>query len=196
MSETTRQKILQEAVKAFSEKGYKGTSMREIAEALHITKPALYYHFPGKEELFTACVKHGLEHVVRETEELAAAQRSFWEKVETLVLGMCNFSSEYPRTFTLFKMIIEQSFDREINKKMLHDYFNRLHQALETMVETGVSKGELRDDIPAKLLSSAFSGIIHHTSGPKLKDIANTGLTQEEQVAYLIKLLKGGFARS
>ncbi|MDZ7820387.1 MAG: helix-turn-helix domain-containing protein [Candidatus Marinimicrobia bacterium] len=92
----THDKILEAAIRIFSEKGYKGTSMREIAEAMHMTKAALYYHFPGKEELFIAVLKHALDHVVCGLEELAVSERSFWEKLEILVRGMCNFSSEHP----------------------------------------------------------------------------------------------------
>ncbi|MDZ7820388.1 MAG: hypothetical protein U5N26_00465 [Candidatus Marinimicrobia bacterium] len=92
-------------------------------------------------------------------------------------------------------MIVTQSFDREIDRKMLHDYFSRLQKAIHTMVEKGVEKGELRDDIPVALLSTAFSGIIHHTSGSRLKNTLNIDLSEDEQIAYLVTLLKGGFAK-
>jgi AcrR family transcriptional regulator len=48
---TTRERIPQVALRLFAEKGYEATSMREIAEHLGITKPALYYHFDSKEAI-------------------------------------------------------------------------------------------------------------------------------------------------
>ncbi|MDZ7796802.1 MAG: TetR/AcrR family transcriptional regulator [Candidatus Marinimicrobia bacterium] len=195
MTNTTHDKILRVAIRFFSENGYKGTSMREIAGDLNITKAALYYHFSGKEDIFIASLKHALDHIVLGMEDLAGSERNFWKKFEILVLGMCNFSTEHPHTFKLFKMIVTQSFDREIDKQMLHDYFNRLQQAIHTMVEKGVKEKELRDDIPVALLSSAISGVIHHTSGPKMKNISHIDLSEDEQIAYLVKLLKGGFAK-
>ena len=50
----TRERILDVALELFSEKGYDATSMREIAERLGITKPALYYHFDSKEDIVRA----------------------------------------------------------------------------------------------------------------------------------------------
>jgi AcrR family transcriptional regulator len=50
----TRDRILDVALDLFTAKGYDATSMREIAERLDITKPALYYHFDSKEDIVRA----------------------------------------------------------------------------------------------------------------------------------------------
>lgn len=47
----THAQILVVALKLFADKGYEATSMREIAEHLGISKPALYYHFDSKEDI-------------------------------------------------------------------------------------------------------------------------------------------------
>lgn len=47
----TRQEILATALDLFLAQGYDATSLREIAERLEISKAALYYHFPAKEQL-------------------------------------------------------------------------------------------------------------------------------------------------
>ena len=51
---STREKILDVALDLFTDQGFDGTSMREIAERLHISKPAIYYHFASKEEILMA----------------------------------------------------------------------------------------------------------------------------------------------
>jgi AcrR family transcriptional regulator len=48
---STREKILEVALDLFTDQGFDGTSMREIAERLDITKPSIYYHFASKEEI-------------------------------------------------------------------------------------------------------------------------------------------------
>ena len=53
-SASTREKILDVALDLFTDQGFDGTSMREIAERLHISKPAIYYHFASKEEILMA----------------------------------------------------------------------------------------------------------------------------------------------
>jgi AcrR family transcriptional regulator len=53
-SASTREKILDVALDLFTDQGFDGTSMREIAERLHISKPAIYHHFASKEEILMA----------------------------------------------------------------------------------------------------------------------------------------------
>jgi AcrR family transcriptional regulator len=50
----TRQRILDVALDLFTEQGYDGTSLREIAEQLGITKAAIYYYFESKEDILMA----------------------------------------------------------------------------------------------------------------------------------------------
>src|SRR3954447_690903 len=47
----TRAEIRQVAMELFTKQGYEATSLREIAERLGVTKAALYYHFPSKEDI-------------------------------------------------------------------------------------------------------------------------------------------------
>ena len=50
----TRERILDVALDLFTEQGYDGTSLRQIAEQLGVTKAALYYHFESKEDILLA----------------------------------------------------------------------------------------------------------------------------------------------
>ncbi len=51
---TTRDRILDVALDLFTTQGFDGTSLREVAERLGITKAALYYHFESKEDILLA----------------------------------------------------------------------------------------------------------------------------------------------
>src|SRR5689334_22136845 len=54
----TRRQILTKAAELFLAKGYKGVSMKVLAEAVQVTSAALYYLFPkGKEDLFTTMIQ-------------------------------------------------------------------------------------------------------------------------------------------
>jgi AcrR family transcriptional regulator len=52
--ENTRSKILDVALELIAERGFAGTSTRELAERLGFTKAALYYHFRTKDDLLAA----------------------------------------------------------------------------------------------------------------------------------------------
>jgi AcrR family transcriptional regulator len=51
---STRERILDVALDLFTDKGFDGTSLREIAERLGVTKAALYYHFASKDDILLA----------------------------------------------------------------------------------------------------------------------------------------------
>src|SRR5258707_15510965 len=53
----TRARILDAALDVFSEHGFEGSSLQQIADRLGLTKAALYYHFRSNDELLEALVK-------------------------------------------------------------------------------------------------------------------------------------------
>ena len=54
---STRDKILEEALTLFSENGYDGTGVEQIAERVGIKAPSLYKHFKGKEDILNALIE-------------------------------------------------------------------------------------------------------------------------------------------
>lgn len=192
---TTHDRIIAVAIKSFAENGYTGTSMREIAEELKISKAALYYHFPGKEEIFYACIRHSIEKIIENLEQLAKSNESIWEKLRIIIEDMCSFSKNSPETFTLFKKVSQQSFDKNIDQEMLKSYYDRQKKATFKIVEQGIKNGELRDDMPINFLTFAITGMIHHTSGPKMRRISGLADSPEERIENLITLLKEGFTK-
>ena len=53
-----RQRIIQCALQAFSQKGYSSATMDEIAEMANLSKPAVYFYYPSKEKLFSAVLEN------------------------------------------------------------------------------------------------------------------------------------------
>lgn len=75
--EVTHQSILETAKELFLTNGYRNTSTRDIAKAVKITQPALYYHFSNKEVLFIEInkqigsqLKEAIEQIQREPDSL------------------------------------------------------------------------------------------------------------------------------
>src|SRR5713101_5035960 len=53
----TREQCLQVAIRLFAERGYQRTTMDDVAEAAGVTKGAVYWHFPSKDDLLLALLK-------------------------------------------------------------------------------------------------------------------------------------------
>jgi AcrR family transcriptional regulator len=64
----TRERIQATALELFAEHGYEKTSLREIAERLHVTKAALYYHFNSKEDIVVSL----FDGLIADVDELIA----------------------------------------------------------------------------------------------------------------------------
>jgi AcrR family transcriptional regulator len=61
--DTKREAVIRTAARAFDERGYHNTSLDDIAQALGVTKPTIYYYVPNKEQLLFECFRAGLEPI-------------------------------------------------------------------------------------------------------------------------------------
>ena len=75
-SVTTRQRILRVASALFAQKGYHGTSTREIATAVGIQQPSLFHHFESKEAIMSELIDFDLDEPLAVAEREAAATGS------------------------------------------------------------------------------------------------------------------------
>jgi AcrR family transcriptional regulator len=59
----TRSEILRVALELFTERGFEGASIRDLAEALGMTKSSLYYHFASKDAILAALMENRRDEV-------------------------------------------------------------------------------------------------------------------------------------
>jgi AcrR family transcriptional regulator len=65
-AEYTRQSIMKAAVRLFAEKGYKGTSVRDIVAKARVNQAAINYHFKGKDGLYLELLKTAFEKLTEQ----------------------------------------------------------------------------------------------------------------------------------
>ena len=63
---STKQRILNEALTLFSERGYESVTVAEIAEAVGVKAPALYKHYKSKQDIFDAILAEMKESYTRQ----------------------------------------------------------------------------------------------------------------------------------
>ena len=64
---STKQRILEEALTLFAEKGYEAVSVAQIADAVGIKAPSLYKHFKSKQDIFDAIFKEMSDRYEKQT---------------------------------------------------------------------------------------------------------------------------------
>lgn len=89
-NQVTKTLILSKAVSLFSQKGFNGVSMRDLAKAVKITPGALYYHFPNKKVLHDAAIVYAYSDRGRPASASLKEQNlSPIETLEKFVLRLC-----------------------------------------------------------------------------------------------------------
>ena len=84
----------------FAKRGYEGTSVEEIADRAHVSKPVIYEHFGGKEGLYAVIVDREMEYVVRRiTESIATGTPR--ERVEQAALAFLTYVKDHPDGFAI-----------------------------------------------------------------------------------------------
>ncbi|MDM0105843.1 TetR/AcrR family transcriptional regulator [Variovorax sp. J22R24] len=97
--EAKRNAVLQTAAQLFNERGFHATSLDDIAERLHVTKPTLYYYVKSKDDILLECVrtalgmmKEGIDEVRRAggsaIDQLVECMR-IYSRIVTMDFGMC-----------------------------------------------------------------------------------------------------------
>src|SRR5207237_5480187 len=85
VGDETRHRVLDEAQALFSEWGYVGTTVQQVADKLGITKAALYYHFPqGKEEIFVELMRRHLRRLHEGLDQVIGAGGTIRDRLEAI----------------------------------------------------------------------------------------------------------------
>ena len=152
-----RDKILTAARSLFIEHGYVGLSMREIAAAVGVSKPALYYHFRDKEDLFLAVVLEFLDEMGARLEHLtgiSARERltAFAHLVMTLPLEQR----------ALIRLLTQESsqLPDESRRRILDKYQESFLGKVEAIIEFGMRSGELRS-LSAHVVLWSLLGLLY-----------------------------------
>lgn len=154
----TRQAILNAALHLFAEKGYFGTSLRDIAASVGIRESALYHYFPGKEALFEALI---LADQQSKVEHLSAVIDNPIADVRETLTGLAMFALEHFSTRgqqQLFRILMSDGL--RLAKDGRIDLFARMSSGQARMHELMrrlVRDGWLRTADP-RLLAMEFMG--------------------------------------
>jgi AcrR family transcriptional regulator len=92
--EASRERILDAAIQLFSERGYAGTGVQEIARQAGIEKAALYWHFGSKESLLAAVLDRTDAEFVERVLKRVARGGSTDERLDLFVNGLMRLAAE------------------------------------------------------------------------------------------------------
>ena len=151
----TRRALISAARGCFARQGYTSTTLDDVCDRALVTKGALYHHFQGKAELFSAVYDELGEELVRAGAAAANASDDQWEQLRAggqAYLRVCA-RPDVRRIIIEAPVVLGWQACREIDRR------HSLGQ-LETALETAVGAGLLDSGAPrrlAQLLAAMFS---------------------------------------
>ena len=176
----TKDKVINEALRLFFEKGYKGTSLRDIAEAVGIKKPSLYAHFENKEALGRAVLETLMHHELDE---------SIFQLEPRVFLEVFLLHGAGPREEILTRLHTAESLITELlhyfpeYRQKFHAFQVELHKLIVEYFTLQIEEGKIRKEsnpevlawqliaLPHGLVLNQMGGMPFDTA-PVLKDIA------------------------
>ncbi|CAE7205050.1 fyuA [Symbiodinium microadriaticum] len=153
--EGSRAAVLETALKLFAEKGYAGTSVRDIAGALNIKAASLYAHFPSKAHILAELVDLGHEEQLRAVRtEVLASDPAPTEQVLAYVRGHVRTHATYPMLCIVANAELHMLPDDLAEPAMQKRQFSE--QLLTDIVDRGIDQGVF--DVPHGWLAMAAIG--------------------------------------
>jgi AcrR family transcriptional regulator len=146
--------ILQTAARIFNERGFHETSMSDVAEALGVSKPFLYYYLKNKEDILFECSRIATEELHAMLDEVRRADVNGWDRLVLLFRG-------YARVMTtdfgicLIRNTAPGSLPNTSREKLWVGR-RRLNREVEQIIAQGIADGSIRGLDPIVLSFSLF----------------------------------------
>ena len=147
MENTTKSRILNEALILFAENGYKGTNLRDLAARLGLSKSALYKHYTSKEDIWNALLDRMEAYYANQfgSVENMPRQPESCEELLKLTMKMIDFTVHDERIILTRKLLLTEQFHDErvcrlATKHFLYGTKNMFQTIFEKMMEDGLLK--------------------------------------------------------
>ena len=167
MAKDTKERILMAALKMFSQNGYAGTNIRELAASLDMGKSSMYRHFESKEEIWNTLLDRMIAYYGERfgsADHLPPVPDSLEGLVE-MTMRMVDFTVHDEMIIMTRKVLAIEQFRDERAKVLATRHFLTGLTEMFTLIFAGMmEKGLLRQDDP-KMLALAYtapvSALIH-----------------------------------
>ena len=137
------EQILETAKSLFINKGYYGLSMREISDALGVSKAALYYHFKDKEQLFLEILKMFLDEMEIALNRIVTESPASRKQIRLFVEYVLSQPAEQRATTRLASQEISH-LSPASRKAFGKIYQEKFVGKIQSILQAGMDAGEFR----------------------------------------------------
>ena len=144
--------MVKAAARLFSERGYHGTSMQHLGDALGLQRGSLYAHIGSKEELLFDVVEEGADRFLERGQEASELAGSATARLTALLVGHAETAAENLDSATVF--LNEWRYLSEDLRAAVQAKRDRYEAMVRSIVEDGIATGEFRADADVRFAAT------------------------------------------
>jgi len=152
--------VILAAARAFRERGYHNTSLEDLAAALNVTKPTIYYYVANKEEILFECFRAGLDQIKAIFGTLDASP----ENARTRLLALIrHYGAAIAGEFGWCMVHAE---DQDLGPAMsgrIRGLKSEIDQRIRGLIKAGIADGSVQPCDP-KMTAFAIAGALNWIS--------------------------------
>ncbi len=185
-----RERILAEAERLFSAKGYKGVSIRDIARACDVSNAAIYYHFESKQELYIQMLAASLKRMGLALEAAAQKPGTCRERLYRMAHTHARLTMD-KRSLAQFAIRDLASLGPQAVREALPRLRTQVPAVLETVLRQGIESGELKPVDPS-LAGDILLGMLNALNTHVLLGLRDE--PDEDGIDLIIEVFLNGIA--
>ena len=149
--------LLEVAVRVFTERGYDGTSMEDLARASGLSKSSLYHHVPGKEHLLRLALERAVEPLFAVIDEPAATQGRAIDRLQHVVRREVEvLAGQLPYVTLLLRVRGNTEAERWALERR-----REFDRRLTVLVRAAAKDGDVRADLDPAVVTRLVFGMIN-----------------------------------
>lgn len=161
MNKSRWEEIMAVAARLFREKGYRATTMDDIAAELNVTKPALYYYIDNKHDLLYAICESAIERLMEGAKRIMEEEGSVEEKLQRLIRWHVNMFSTHGDVIAVY--LAEEGELPPEKRTFIRGMSREYESYYRRLLEEGIREGKFREvDVPMAV--RAISGMCNWLS--------------------------------
>jgi TetR/AcrR family transcriptional repressor of nem operon len=159
----TRRRILEVAAEAFAERGYVGTSLSEVLKASGVTKGGFYFHFPSKEALALATLRHKQEQWSAAVMAAVLRRPRALEQLDAMIDALCDLHEHDPTCRAVSRLCTELGDEHPELRPQLTPQFTTWVDVVASVIRKGQDEGDIRPEVEpvvaAEVAVASFIGL-------------------------------------
>ena len=161
-----RREIAKVAAEVFNKRGFRGTSLSAVADALQTNRASLYYYIANKRELYDEVVREVSEHNVATAQAVHRSNATVLDKLRTLVVAlMASYATHYPLLYVYIRENLSHvDNDRSEWSKHMRNLNRQYEEVFTAIVQEGIDDGSIRPLASARVLAFGIIGMIGWTN--------------------------------